>query len=340
MRGVRPFVAACVVCVGCADGRETTLVVRTTLPEELRDYVEESFEAQHTDVDLRFTESDPRTSLADLESAEVEPPFDVWWGAPGATLQRAGSAELLEPFRPSWLEQSSVDEPAPDGLWQVVLVTPFVIAFNREELTLTRAPRDWIDTFHHRWAEEVWALDPTQNEDGAHFIGTMIVEALRDDDDLNRGFDWLDRLDTQVERYASDPSDVVHALQQREALLGVLPRAVAERARADGDDWLYYRLPESGTPMLERGVAITRGSLVRDAATRFVEHLGRSDIVTESKRATRWEPALGEIDRGRLPQGFEIEQSWTGFPLATDTLVTELEGWIRRWDQDVRGVGK
>jgi len=34
--------------------RDTTLVVRSTLPDELLDYVEESFEAANPRVDVRF----------------------------------------------------------------------------------------------------------------------------------------------------------------------------------------------------------------------------------------------------------------------------------------------
>ncbi|MEM7414065.1 MAG: extracellular solute-binding protein [Gemmatimonadota bacterium] len=337
MRGVRPIVAAVVVCAGCDSGRETTLVVRTTLPAELRSVVEESFEARHPDVDLRFSDGEARASLQELE-ADGGPPFDVWWGATGEVLDRAGASGHLDGYEPRWPERSR--EPAPDDLWHVTLVTPFVIAFNREELTLTRAPRDWVDTFHHRWAEEIWALDPSQSEEGAVFVGSMLVEALRDDDDLNRGFDWLDRLDTQVERYASNSSDIVHALQQREALLGILPRATAEEARASGDEWLYYRLPESGTPTLELGVAIMRGTPARDAAARFVDHLGETGVATEAKRLTRWEPVSGAVDRDALPRDFEVAQSWAGFPIATDTLRAELEGWVSRWNLEVRGVGK
>lgn len=334
------LLGGCLVVAACGDGREVTLVVRTELPVDLRDFVEESFEAEHRDVDVRFESGAAYASFHDLQVAEDGPPFDVWWGAPATTLHRAASVDLLEPFRPSWVDQVGVGEPSRDALWQVTLVTPFVIAFNRQELTLTRAPRDWIDTFHHRWTEEIWALDPTRHDDGAVFISSKLVEALRDDDDLRNGYEWLGRLDTQVERYVEDPEEAIRALERGDALLAVLPRAVAEEARGEGADWLYYRLPESGTPMLALGVAITKGSMARNAAARFVEHVGRLDIATETKLRTRWQPAHGGVDRSMLPAGFEIDQNWTAYPLAIDTLMAEMERWVTRWDLEIRGAGK
>lgn len=329
------------VLAACTDStRQTTLVVRTTLPRELRDAVERSFEAEHVDVDVRFTEGEPAGSFHDLQVADGSAPFDVWWGAPGTTLQLAGDNGLLEPFRPGWLAQPGVGEPSDEGFWQVTLVTPFVIAFNREELTLTDAPRDWIDVMHHGWTEEIAALDPTRDDDGAAFVGSILIESLRNTGDAFDGYDWLDRLDAQVERYRSEPTDVFRALQRGDDLLAVLPRALVEEERADGNSWLYYRVPESGTPMLALGVAIAKGSMARNAAARFVDHLGRLDVATATKLHTHWEPAHGGVDRSALPQGFELDQSWTAYPLAIDTLTAEIERWVTRWDLEVRGVGK
>lgn len=330
-----------VVVVGCAEeSRQTTLTVRTTLPRELRNAVERSFEAVHTDVDVRFTEGGPAASFHDLQVADGAAPFDVWWGAPATTLQRAGDIGLLEPFRPAWLAQPGVGEPTEEGFWQVTLVTPFVMAFNREQLTLSDAPRDWIDLMHHGWTEEVAILDPTRHDWGAGFVGAILIESLRNTADPLDGYDWLDRLDAQVERYRWEPDDIFRALERGEDLVAVLPRAIVEERRADGNPWLYYRVPESGTPMLALGVAIARGSMARNAAARFVDHLGEIEIATEVKLHTRWEAAHGAVDRARLPEGFELDQNWTAYPLAVDTLTAEIERWVTRWDLEVRGAGK
>jgi ABC-type Fe3+ transport system substrate-binding protein len=88
--------------------------------------------------------------------------------------------------------------------------------------------------------------------------------------------------------------------------------------------------------VLARGVAIVHGTALEDAARRFVDHVGSVDVATEAKLLTRWEPAHGEVDASRIPIGFEIDTPWTPYPFATDTLVSELGGWVSRWEVQVR----
>jgi iron(III) transport system substrate-binding protein len=334
------------LCVGwvaaltaCADtSRETTLVVRTSLPEELRDYVEDTFEAANPDVDVRFSEVRPEESLAELQ-AGAGAPFDVWWGPPAQILERAAAAGLLQPYQPPWLRQPGVGQPDREARWQVILVSPFVIAFNHEEVPLARAPTDWADLFHFRWADELYLLDPTSVDEAAYFMGAMLVEALRDDDDLLSGFDWHRRLDVQAKRYVRESRDIIRALETGDALLTILPRYIVEKARNGDAPWIYYRLPESGTPMLALGVAITARTEVGEVARRFVDHLGTMDVTTASKLYTHWQPGHGDVDMSRFPDGFEIDQRWSPYPLAIDTLVAELDGWVDRWDLKVRDKG-
>jgi ABC-type Fe3+ transport system substrate-binding protein len=350
-------VLAAALLVSCGEARETVLIVRSTLPDDLLGRIEETFEAANPDVDVRFTRAHDSTSLAELRSAESAP-FDVWWGASGLALERAANRDLLGPYRPAWAagdaartvttgaedgdDRHSEGEGGDDGgghesAWHAVLLTPFVIAFNREEVPIARAPLDWADGFHHRWFAEVYAYDPERTEDGGYFLGAILVEALRDDDDLVRGLDWFRRLEPQIARWMVDSNEAIRALRSGDALLAFLPRAVAEAARAGDAPWLHYRVPGSGTPTLVRGVGIVRGTAVEDAARRFVDHIGTVEAVTEAKMRTRWESAHVAVDSTRLTSDFELELPWQGFPLAIDTLVAELDGWVDRWSLEIRG---
>lgn len=312
--------------LGCDDGR-TDLRVRTGFPLELRDEVEGSFEAAHPSVDVRFSEGPPDPSPAALAEG---PPFDVWWGGSALALERAADDGLLLDSRPSW---SDGGEARP---WHSILRTPMVIAFDRTTVPIAEAPSEWIDVFHHGWYGEVRALDPASTEAGAYLVGSIIVEAIRDDDDPMRGFDWLARLHEQVDVYGTTPEELVRALGSGDALLAILPRADAEGARGGEAEWLHYRIPTLGTPTLLRGVAVGAETGVVEAAHAFVDHLGTTEVVTAMKLHTRWEPLMGEVDASRLPPDFELEQRWTAYPPAVDTLVAELDGWIRRWEEEVR----
>jgi len=340
MRRTILLTCALVAC-GCS-GRETTLVVRTTLPRDLRDFVEKSFEAKYLDINLRFSVRDDDESFAEAQ-AERGASFDVWWGASAIGLAQAAKAGVLQAYRPSWVTADAdranlLGASDGDDRWHVTLVSPYVIAFNREQLPLTRAPRDWIDLFHFRWAEEAHFLEPSTTEDGAYLLGALIVDVMREGGDLPVAFDRLARLDTRAERYVDDAREIFRALESGDALFTILPRAVVEEARHSGADWLHYRAPETGTPVVARGVGIMAGTDVQEAARRFVEHLGAAEVLTARKRFTRWEPSHGAVAMADLPPGFELDQPWTPHPLAIDTLAAELHGWIGRWSQDVRGA--
>lgn len=320
---------------GCGDGDRARLEIRTTLPESLRDAVETTFEALHPDIDLRFSDEPDDQTLEAL--AEGDPGFDVWWGAPASALMRAGASGALAPSRPAWVP---VRGPGAEGTepqeWHPWLTTPLVIAFDRTAVALADAPTDWIDVFHHAWFEDVRVPDPAATEAGSTLVGAMVVEALRDDDDLDGGFDWLARLHDQVDQYVRGADESVSALGSGDALLAIMTRADAEEARTGGAPWLHYRLPASGTPEVVLGVAVVAGARLPAAARAFLDYLGSDDVATAAKRHTHWEPMAGRVDQASLPADFELAGGWRAYPPAFDTLAVELDGWIDRWEREVR----
>ena len=297
---VRVFVTVLsLLATGCGAADRVELVVATDLPEALRDYAERTFEETQPGIDVRFVPSASALEAAISAGGPTPSDIDVWWGAPAMELQAAAARGALITHRPPWVAQPGIGEPDPEGRWQATLVSPFVVAFNRTELTLARAPSDWIDLFHFRWFEEVAALDPARNPEAAWFLGTLVVESLRDYGDVDRGFDWMDRLDEQVQGYAGGSDEIVRALASRGALLA--------------------------------------GTDVEAGARTFVDHIGGMDAATEAKLRTRWQPAHGDVDMTRFPDDFEIDQPWTPWLPAVDTLAAELDGWVNRWDSEVRG---
>lgn len=330
------LIAYLLVAAACGDaGSDHSLVVYSSLSPGLLEFVEERFESMHVDASVRVVRAADSETLATLRSGGSL--VDVWWGAPAPVLGLAADEGLLQRYRPPWVGETSAHET--DGFWQVSLVSPFVIAFNRERVPLARAPTDWIDLFHFRWFDEISLLDPTAGPEGAYFVGAMIVQTLRDGDDLTRAFDWLRRLDGQAFRYETRAAEAIRSLGAGEALLAILPHYLVEAGRADDAPWLHFRVPESGSPLLTRGIAISAGAAEPELARRFVDFTGSVEVATEALLRLRWRHPYVDIDRSRLPPDFEIEASVTPYALAPDTLAAELDGWLERWDLEVRGRG-
>jgi ABC-type Fe3+ transport system substrate-binding protein len=307
--------------VSCGDARER-LVVRTDLPEPLREVAERTFEASEPDIDVRFSVRSLEETLEELGDPDAEPAFDVWWGAPAGEAERA-------------LREGRVRS------WEPILETPFVIAFDLDRVGIPDAPADWLDLFHHGWFEEVALPDPRSSDRGAAFVTAVVADRVRAADDSYIGFEWLGRLDRQVVRYPPDVRETLRALRLGQVSLVIAPRAEVEAARPDWEGRLYYVIPESGVPALVRVVAITAtaGEPDSDAAARFAEHVRSSEVLTAAKLHTRWEP-VGPWDEGRLPDDFELDRPWTTYPLAVDLAVDSGDVWLERWNRDVRGRGK
>jgi len=334
-RAVAALGVALVAACGDA-GRDTHLVVHTPLPDAVTGRAEALFEAAHPTVDVRVVTSDDPETLAALRSADE--PVDVWWGASGLALAAAAGAGLLQPYEPAW---SALPGPVggadAEGRWHATLVSPFVIAFDRDRVGLSDAPTDWVDLFHYAWTEEIDLVDPVQDPDMRYFVAAMLMDALRNAEDLERGFEWHARLTRSVGEYVREPEEVIRRLRRGDALLTILPRHVVEAARHDGAPSLHYRPPESRTPVLVRGVAIPAAAAEPELARAFVELVGEEEIRTVARLETRWAPAHGDVDATAFPADFELDAPWRAQPLAADTIAREIDGWLDRWELEVRG---
>ena len=303
LRRVAAGLAALVVgltLTACDDGR-TRLVVRTELPEEARDQVEDAFEEANPDVDLRFSVRDDSETAPELQG-DAEVAYDVWWGGPSSSLEELTRAGRLAGWTP-WAS------------------SPFVVVFDRDSVGLVSAPQDWIDVLHHGWFEEVLLTDPTQARSGAAFVLGAVAESTRTEGESYIGFEWLGRLDNQVVRYVDDAEEAVRGVRMGVASLAIVPLASFETSRGD-DETLHFRRLPSRTAELPAGVGlIRRDGSESDAAARFVAFVTsrQSDEVT-------------------LPVGWEEPSEWQRDDVTM--VVDSASVWVTRWRETVRGRGK
>lgn len=328
--------ATAVVATACgAPERDTTLVVHSPLPGEAVNAAIEIFERDFERVDVRVVEATAEETVAALRSGEA---IDVWWGAPGVEMEVAADDGLLQMYAPPWLRQPGIGLVDPEGRWQVAMISPFVVAFNRENVPLAEAPADWSDLFHQQWTGEVALVDPDQSPEMAHFVSAMIVDGLRSSGgDFHVGFEWLGRLEASVGTYVSDAETAIRMLGDGGALLTVLPRYVVEEARHGDAPWIHYRLPEGGTPMLEIGVAVGANAAQVDLARTFVDLVGTIEVGTAVRRVNRWMPAYGNVATDQLPPDFEIDMQWRPLQPAPDTIARFRDEWVERFGLEVRG---
>jgi iron(III) transport system substrate-binding protein len=300
------------------------------------DWAEEGFEAAHPDVDLRWMQVASDETLRILREKKQEERPDVWWGAPSWLLAAAAQEDLLVAASPSWIQDVPAYARDAEGRWVGVALDPLVLAFDRDQVSLGRAPRDWIDVFHPRWQGEVVAPDAPATIAGSLLVGSMVGRDLATGGDGLGGLDWLRRLDATVEEYAGSEGDVAARLVRGQATIGIL-RLSAARAVQHSDSSIVYRLAEAGTPVLVEGVAVPAGVTDLAVAGSFVEWLGSSgpslDAALRFSRMPVRRDVGGAVAPDWLVEASAALQPWVA---PSEFLGAHLDAWIERWGDEVR----
>lgn len=334
------MVASTFGTAACGKG-PTPLVIYSSGSPELLAYFERAFESSHPDVDVRVVEVSAGKALERLRAERKHPQADVWWGGPTEFFRRAAADSLLASYRPGWADAVTSCDPDSLDRWHTLYLMPEVIAVNSDSVPLTLEPRDWRDLFHPRWADRILIRDPMTSGTMRTIFGALIYRELRRTGDERAGFDWLLRLDASTQQY----------LPSREMLLGHLARGTGvvtlwnlpdlELALGARHTPLRVVLPESGSPVAEDAIAVVAGSPAAALARAFVDFVGtKNATLTAASRFYRI-PARRDLADGELPAWLvSIRKRLAPWDLDRDFIGAHLDGWMQRWDAEVRGKGK
>lgn len=315
---------------------EPALVVYMSAGTEVAAWIEDAFEASHPGQVIRLEAVPGTEALERLRAEAANPTADVWMGAPSWLMAKGAAEGLLAESMPAW--GAAVPEEMRDarGRWTGWVADPVVLAFNAERTSRSRAPRDWIDVLHPRWADDVLLPDPRGSEAMAAFIGTRVARMRREGGDDAPGFDWLARLDAARRGYVTDGAELVRRLGAGEVSVALLPLSLAETAKQGGRP-VDFRIPESGSPALLRGV----GSVVRGphaaAGAAFVAWLGSRDVRVGLAEHFAQMPAVEGALEGEPSWVTDVRPLIRFEVVPADTLAAHLDGWLARWRDEVMG---
>jgi ABC-type Fe3+ transport system substrate-binding protein len=321
-----------------ACGRAEQVVVYTPLDTDALAWVESSFETANPHTDLRLIPVAPGDLIPRLESHRDAPEADAVWGAPSWVLARAAGRGLLAETAPLWATAVPGAWKDPGGRWVGVSVDPVVFAVNHDSVSLGRAPRDWIDLFHPRWTDRVLVPEPGASETGSAILGTRAAESMEAYGDVLDAVDWFRRLDGVRSAYGDDDVELVRTLARGRAAVALVPLSVAQAAVEDSLP-VAWVVPESGGPVVVRGVARVAGAPDPEAAGRFLAWLGSPDVAVGMEAKLRRKPAW-VAPEDALPEW--LDRAWTGFTprdVSADTLAAHLDGWVSTWRSEARGRG-
>jgi len=315
------------------------VVVYTPLDADVVTWAEDAYRQAYPDVDLRMVPMSSADVLTRLSTERTAPAADVVWGAPSWILAAAAGDGLLAAGAPPWASSLAADLRDPEGRWAASLLDPMVLAFNLDRLSRSRAPRDWIDLFHPRFAGELLLPEPGPDDGASVLLATHAYASQASYGDILDAIDWFGRLDGQCRGYEADERDLLRRLSRGvDGSVAPVRLSRAEAARRDGGAAAYV-VPESGGPILVQGVAVVAGASDPEAAGAFVAWLGSPEATSGLAGDLHRLPATVAPDAPELDWLPDAPTALAGDVVPADTVAAHLDAWVARWRSDARGRG-
>lgn len=313
------------------------LTVYSPHGRELLRHYELGFERANPRVDVQWVDMGSQEVLERVQAERANPQADLWFGAPADAFARAARQGLLAPYRPTWA--AHVADEARDSLdrWYGTYRTPEVIAYNTRLVAAADAPRDWDDVLDPRWKGRVVIRDPVASGSMRAIFGGILARSVAQTGSTAAGWTWLARLDAQTRSYAFNPALMYEQLKRGEGLVTLYNMPdIATLERRTGAP-VAYVLPASGTPVLVDAIAVLRGARRPELARAFYEYVTTPGALLYAADSLQRIPARDDLPRERLPR-WMTEADAQLRPMALDRrlLADSLDGWMRRWDAQVR----
>jgi len=273
-----------------------------------------------------------------LERLRVErnrPQADLWWGASHTTFQTAADENLLSEYRPTWADKVPVSSRDPKDRWYGTYETPQVIAYNRDVVSASEAPRDWDDVLDPKWRDKILIRNPNPSDTMRAIFGAMIWRFYKDTGSTEKGYEWLRKLDANVHEYTADGTLLMQKLARREGSLTLWDMPDVRLSQDQKNLPVAYVVPASGTPVIIDGIAVVRGGSNEEEAKRFYEFVTTPESLVYAAHKYYRIPIRTDLDRSQLPAW--MNEPFNSLPLDWDLLRQQGGDWLRYWDTEIKG---
>ncbi len=330
--------AAAAALAGCGGGGDV-LLLYSPHGRDLLTLVEETYEASHPGLDVRWLDMGSQEVYDRVRSEAANPQADVWFGGPSTIFARGAAEDLLAAYRPPWAAHLPAGYSDGQDRYHAVYRTAPVILFNSDAVPAVEAPADWDDLLDPRWDDEILIRDPVASGTMRTFFGLVLYRSLRETGDTRAGFDWLLRLDARTKEYVLNPVLMVEKLVRREGLVTVWELTDALWQREWGRP-LDYRFPPSGTPIIVDSIGLVAGAPHPEAAREFIDWIGSEEALALAAEKAFRLPARNDLPQSELPDWARtVLHDIVPAEVDYDLLERYGQEWMATWDRTVRGRG-
>jgi iron(III) transport system substrate-binding protein len=320
---------------GCSDGR-APVVLYSPHGRDLLQLLEETYEAAHPDVDVRWLDMGSQEVFDRVRSEAANPQADVWFGGPDTIFARGAAEDLLQPYLPDWSEAVPESSRDPRDLYFGAYRSMPVLVYNTDAVSEEDAPRDWDDLLDPRWKDEILIRDPLASGTMRTMFGMIVARSVAETGDEEAGFDWLRRLDAQTKEYVLNPALMIEKLARQEGLVTVwdLTDILLQQERGMP---LGFRFPTSGTPVIDDSIGLVAGAPHPETAKAFIDWVGSPEAQRLVAEKVFRVPARTDLPPDELPE-WARDVFARLVPAEFDWDLVEEKGpeWMKRWDRTIR----
>lgn len=320
-------------------GLESKVVVYSPHGKEILGEFKELFEKAHPGTTVEFLYLSSQQCLERVRGEKSNPLADVWWGASHTTFMSAAEEGLLESYSPTWADQIREDYRDPENRWVATFLSPEIIFYNSDTVSVEDAPKDWPDLADPKYKDRLVLRFPLPSDTMRVIFFGMIDRSIKETGDVERAFEWMKGVDANTRDYQSGGEQVFRKMAQRvgDISMWTLSDIMLQRARYNYPFEIVF--PASGSPVILDGIALINGSKNPKAARAYYE------FVTSIESAARLAndpyfriPTRTDIPVDKLP-GWMRSLDYTTQDLDWDLYREKMNEWMQRWDSEIKGQG-
>jgi iron(III) transport system substrate-binding protein len=274
-----------------------------------------------------------------VRSEAANPQADVWFGGPHTIFARGAADGLLAPHLAAWADAVPAESRGPEDLYIGAYRTLTVLVHNSAAVPAAEAPADWEDLLAPRWRGRLLVRDPLASGTMRTVFGMVLARSVAETGSPERGFEWLRRLDAQTKEYVPNPALLFQKLLRQEGTITIWELSDILLRQKAGDP-VGFRLPRSGTPVINDAVGLVRGAPHTAAARELIDWVGTREAQLLAARGAFKLPARTDLDPADLPEwARSVLAELRAAPVDWELIEREGPGWMARWDRTVRGRG-
>lgn len=253
---------------GEGDGSNETLTVYIAYPEDYAIAAMEKFE-EETGINVNMVRMSAGEVLAKVRAEGNNPQADIWYGGSADTFEAAKKEDLLHSYHSPVAEAIPEEYKDPDGYWTGVYLGAVGFASNQHFLDEhgLEPPASWDDLLDPVYTNEIVTSHPSS----AGTAYAVLENILRAKGGEEEGFDYLKKLDSQVQQYTTSGAAPGRMVGLNEVGVGILFDSDIIKYQEEGFEDIVLTFPEDGVGVEIGGVGIIEGAPNEELAQEFID---------------------------------------------------------------------